>query len=116
MMAHLVDRLVGACVFAGPAAWLVSTQLNYSLAASLCGPQATVVLYIATGLILFSLLGSAVSFVQWRAQPRVLRLEDTDTRIPRKLLAGLGVLLGLLFASVIALQASALLFLQGCVR
>jgi hypothetical protein len=57
-----------------------------------------------------------VSWWQWRAQPRILRLEDTETSIPHKLLAGLGVLLGLLFAAVIALQASALVFLGGCVR
>jgi uncharacterized membrane protein YidH (DUF202 family) len=116
MMAHPGRQLAGACVFAGPVAWLISTQLNYSLAASLCDPQDTHNHYLAAGLILFSLLGSAVSLVRWIGQPSVLRLEDTDTRIPQKLSAGLGVLLGLLFAAVIALQASALLFLQGCVR
>jgi hypothetical protein len=103
-------------MFAGPVAWLISTQLNYSLAASLCGPQANAIAYVALGLILVSLLGSAVSWRQWRAQPAILRLEDTDTRIPQKLTAGLGTLLGLLFATIIALQASALLFLDGCMR
>jgi hypothetical protein len=115
-MRHLRSRIAGALIFAGPVAWLISTQLNYALAASLCGPQANVIAYDALGLILLSLLGSAVSGWRWLQQPRVLRLEDTDTSIPQKLTAGLGILMGLLFAAVIALQASALLFLSGCVR
>jgi hypothetical protein len=115
-MSHLASRAAGVFVFAGPVAWLISTQLNYSLAASLCGDHANAIVFDALGLILLSLMGSAVSWWRWRAQPRVLRLEDTDTSIPHKLLAGLGVLLGLLFATVIALQASALFFLSGCVR
>jgi hypothetical protein len=115
-MSHLASRVAGAFAFAGPIAWLISTQLNYSLAASLCGDQAKAILYDALGLIALSLFGTAVSWWQWRAQPRVLRLEDTDTSIPHKLMAGLGILLGLLFATVIASQASALFFLNGCVR
>lgn len=116
MMSHLRSRLAAVLVFAGPAAWLISTQLNYSLAASLCGPQAHAIFFTALGLIGLSLLGSLVCWLQWRAQPSALRIEDTETRVPSKLMAGLGILLGLLFAAVIALQVSALLFLEGCVR
>src|SRR3954463_2704593 len=115
-MEHLGNRIASAFIFAGPVAWLISTQLNYSLASSLCGTDANVIAYVAGALILFSLLGSAISWRRWMGQPRVLRLEDTETSIPQKLTAGLGILMGLLFATIIALQASALLFLQGCVR
>jgi uncharacterized membrane protein YbjE (DUF340 family) len=115
-MSHLASRVAGAFVFAGPVAWLISTQLNYSLAATVCGHEAVVIAVVAMALISISLLGTAVSWWQWRAQSRVLRLEDTETQIPNKFLAGLGILLGLLFGAVIALQASALFFLDGCLR
>lgn len=103
-------------MFAGPVAWLISTQLNYSLAASLCGPLGGTIGAAAIGLILLSLAGGAVSLSYWRAQPAGLSLEDTTTRIPDKLIAGAGILMGLLFAAVIALQGSAALFLDGCAR
>jgi hypothetical protein len=103
-------------ILLGPEAWLVSTQTNYSLAASLCGENASVIGLIGLGLVIVSLAGSLVSVVSWRQQPRILRVEDSDVGVPLKFISGMGALMGLLFAAVIALQASALLFLQGCAR
>lgn len=103
-------------MFAGPVAWMISTQLNYSLAASLCGPANLWIMCITLGLALISLLGSLVCWRQWREQPSVLRVEDSETSIPGKFTAGLGILLGLLFATVILLQGSAGLFISGCTR
>jgi hypothetical protein len=104
-------------LYVGPACWLVSTQLNYSLAASICGwGGSTTIGVIALVLALLSLCGAAFAWRGWRAAPAGRSVEASDSHYPAKFLAGMGVITGLLFAAVIALQGSAAFFLEACAR
>jgi len=104
-----------AGIYLGPFAWIVSTQLNYSLAANLCGPSSHMIAYVAGGLILLSLVGAALSFTAWQrlghANP-----DDSSSYAPHKFMAGMGTVMGVLFALVIALQGTATFLLEGCAR
>jgi hypothetical protein len=108
--------LPAAGVFTGPVAWFVSTQLNYSLAASFCGEKSQAILPITLVLALVSLAGAFLSWRWWQDVPRSLRVEDPESHLPRKMLSGIGTLMGLLFATIILLQGSANFFLLGCMR
>ncbi len=104
-------------LFAGPVAWLISTSVNYTFAVLVCGwGTMSTALPLALVLAAISLASSVLAFLSWRRQPRNEPVDSPDSHLPRKLVAGTGVLSGLLFAAVIVLQGSATLFMAGCAR
>ena len=116
-MARLIERgLPSAGLYAGPVAWLVSTQANYSLATLDCEVDIPIVPIVALGLIAISLFGC---FLSWRA----LRTIGEGEAIipwrdghPHRFVAAIGIAMALLFALAILLQGAAGLFLSGCER
>jgi hypothetical protein len=104
-----------AGLFCGPAAWAVATQLNYALVPWLCAKGAIAVPWIALGLAAAALIGMLLS---WRA---LLAAKAGSADLPRlarteRFLAGIGILMAILFALVILLQGFAGLVFEGCER
>ncbi len=100
---------------AGPTAWAVSTQLNYALANWSCEHQMRIVPILALALAAIALGGAFLSARAWRASgPDQASLESEGT--PRRFLAGMSLLMAVLFAVVILAQGSAGLVLNGCER
>jgi len=105
-----------AGLFAGAAAWLVSTQLNYALVTWICANgMSWIVPATAAVLTAMSLAGGFLSWRAWGVAD-LSSAEDSTNAQPRRLLAGIGMLSAVLFALVIALQGSAALVLHGCER
>lgn len=105
-----------AGLFAGPAAWAISTELNYALAGWIC---ASGMQWVTPALAaLLTALGIFGALLSWRAWTNLDAVPTADGTIPapRRLLAGIGVLSGVLFALVIATQGTAGFILQGCER
>lgn len=102
-----------AGMYLGPGAWIVSTQLNYPLSANLCGPTSVYITYITAALVLVSLVGALLSWTAWQHLGRS-NPDDTSGFAPHKLMAGMGSLIGVLFAFIIALQGTATFFIPGC--
>jgi len=94
-----------AGMLAGPAAWAISTQLNYALVDWQCRHQLPIIPFAALCLILLALVGLALS---WRARKR-----QSDTE---RFVAMIGVLMAALFATVILMQGVASLILDECTR
>jgi hypothetical protein len=118
MMAGTLDRAapwIG--LFAGPIAWLISTNLNYTFAAAACG-WATMATALPVAVVLagISVVGFALALWSWRRAPRGEPVDAPESQLPRKFLAGAGIISGLLFAAVILLQGAATLFIAGCAR
>jgi hypothetical protein len=98
---------------AGPAAWGINLQLNYAASSWICGHGTLAVLLVSGGLAAVSALGAALSWRSWRASPSEGELTDG---VSFRLVAGLSVFLGALFAVAILAQGAAALILTGCER
>lgn len=121
--------LPSAGLFAGPTAWLVSTQANYALAPWICTHGLRLVPIVAIPLVLVSLAGG---FLSWRAfrQPqegdgrtvpspdgsRARTLDAPEGGRPHRLVAAIGILMALLFALAIVLHGVAGMVFDGCER
>ena len=116
-MARLVEKgLPSAGLWAGPVAWLVSTQANYSLADLDCRLDIPLVPIVALALVAISLAGG---FLSWRAlgeHGEGQALIPWRDGHPHRFVAAIGVAMALLFAMAITLQGTAGLFLSGCER
>jgi hypothetical protein len=104
-----------AGLYLGPIAWGLSTQANYSLVWAQCYFGVTIVTWVALTFALVAAISGLLSFMAFRhaeASP------VANARKPRteKFLAMIGALTGLLFASVILLQAYAGIVFTGCER
>jgi hypothetical protein len=99
----------------GPLAWGLSTQANYSMAAGECLSWEFPITWTAIGLAGLALVGALLSFVASRqaaGHPAGTRHKPrTEVFLSR-----IGFASGLLFALVIALQASASTIFSGCIR
>lgn len=98
----------------GPGAWILNTQANYSAVPWICAHRVNFVPGLALALVIVALGGALLSWRSYRVEPE----PPTDGRggVPRHLLAFIGILLGILFALVIATQGAAALVLTGCER
>ena len=65
---------------------------------------------------LVAIAGALLSWGAWVPAVGIQSLEDVRGGRPRQLLAGIGVLSGVLFALVIVMQGAAALVLSGCER
>jgi hypothetical protein len=101
---------------AGPAAWAISTQGNYTLLAWICHWRLNPVPPLALFLAVVALIGAALSWRAWRASGAggVVLLENDGQ--PRAFLALMSALLAVLFAAVIVMQGVAGFILTGCER
>jgi hypothetical protein len=113
MAAHSAISWAG--IAAGPCAWGVNTVLNYALLPWTCTHGTTVAMPVSVILALIALAGTAGSWIRWRRLP-MSDINAPESRMPDRFLAGLGVLLGILFATVILTQGSATFVLGSCAR
>jgi hypothetical protein len=104
-------------LFAGPLAWIASTNLGYTFAAMSCGwSTMATALPVALGLAAISFAGAALGWRAWSMRPHDVPVDAPRSYLPRKFLAGTGIVIGLLFGAVILLQAGATLMIPGCLR
>jgi len=102
-----------AGLFAGPAAWIVNTELNYALAARACASGFPAVPIFSAVMLAFALAGGWLSWRAWRRAPSD---HGPNGGAPHHLLAATGVLTSLLFACVILVHGAAGLVFDGCER
>jgi hypothetical protein len=115
-MATWIEKgLPAAGLYAGPVAWLVSTQANYALVPWVCAHKVRVIPAVALALIAVSLFGAFLSWRAYAVRP-VPPGDFSDGGRPRRFLAGVGILTAVLFALVIAVHGAAGLFFSGCER
>jgi hypothetical protein len=105
-----------AGLFVSPAAWAISTELNFAIAHLNCTTQLPLVAISALVLALISLAAGWLSWRAWRQSPGLAGVDDATAAAPHRLLSGLGLCSAAIFTLVIAMQGVASLFLSGCER
>jgi hypothetical protein len=103
-------------VAVGPSAWAIDTQLNYALVDWACEKGSNPIPAIAALLALVSLVSAVSSLMAWHRHEGAGTIVSQHDGSPRRLLAGIGVAAGVLFAIAIALQGTAGLLLGPCLR
>ena len=116
MASHLSSGVSWAGLLAGPAAWAINTQAGYALVDWSCVTRLHPLPFLALALLLVALGGAFLSWRAWRRLPRQGSLEEPTSHQPRRLVAASGMLLGILFALVIAAQGMAGTLFDGCER
>jgi hypothetical protein len=116
MTARLRTGLPSAGLFAGPVAWMVSTQANYALVPWICASGLQLVPLVAAALAAASLFGGFLSWRAWTAAKPEAGGDPSAGGSPHRFVAAVGMLTATLFALVILLQGAAGLVLQGCER
>jgi hypothetical protein len=98
---------------AGPAAWVVATQLHYAIVPWSCahGGQHLLVPGLA---VLFAAVAALGAVVSWRARDRLPALGGEAGGQPHAFLARVAAGLAVLFALVILMQGAAGLLFSGC--
>lgn len=99
-----------AGLFAGPAAWMANTTLNYAVVTNACDSALAVVL-VSAAMLAVAVAGGVLSWSEWRAVPAG---RQQHGGAPDRLLAACGVLASGLFGLVILLQGAAGLVFTGC--
>jgi hypothetical protein len=97
----------------GPAAWAVSTQINYAIVPWACarGVALLAVPGVAALLVLVAVAGGVLSWRAWRSTPAPDRAVGGH---PHHFLGAVSAGLAALFALLIALHALGALFFTGC--
>jgi hypothetical protein len=116
MAARMRNGVPSAGLYAGPLAWMANTQANYSLVPWVCASKVQLVPVVALVLALVSLVGAYLSWRAWRTSPATPGVDDSASARPHRLIAGVGVLMSVLFCLVILLQGAAGFVFQGCER
>jgi hypothetical protein len=107
--------LPSAGVFAGPAAWFISTAGNYALSPWVCAHKQPAVPALAAAMVAVSLYGA---FLSWRAlaSTPAAPSDQTGGGRPHRVTASIGIMMSLLFALVIIVQGAAGIVFTGCER
>jgi hypothetical protein len=108
--------LPSAGLYAGPAAWFISTQGNYALVPWVCAHKLPVIPILAVVLMAVSLFGA---FLSWRALASdgpVSQADWAEAGRPHRFVAAVGIMMAVLFALVILVQGAAGLVFNGCER
>jgi hypothetical protein len=116
MAKHYASGLPFAGIVVAPAAWLVNTQANYALAPWVCAHQIQLVPVVSLLMAAISLAGG---FLSWRAYASASVAPFPDSSgagRPYRFLAGIGIVMAVLFAAVILVQGAAGLVFHGCER
>lgn len=115
-MRSLRNGIDWAGLAAGPSAWAISTQGNYSLMSFVCGWKLDPAPPIALLLVIVALVGAALSWRAWRVSGANHEILLEQHGRPRAFLAMVSTLMAILFAAVIVMQGVAGLILTGCER
>lgn len=116
MAGHYAKGLPSAGIFAGPAAWAVSTQANYALVPWTCAHQIRVIPVVALVLALASLAGGFLSWQAYRTSSITPDGDSTGGGRPHRFVALMGIGIAALFAVVILIHGTAGLVFHGCER
>jgi hypothetical protein len=108
MTERSTSGLSWAGLAAGPAAWVLNTQVNYPLPAWTCARQFNPLPLFALGFVVVALIGGWLSWRAWRRPAGRTR--------GSRFVAGFSAGLAVLFALVILMQGSAALIFTGCER
>ena len=101
-------------LLAGPAAWAISTQLNYALVEWQCQHKVHVIPIAALALAILAVVGGALSWRAWEHGGASFKPErEAGTE---RFVAMIGMLTAALFTLVIVMQGSASLILDECTR
>jgi hypothetical protein len=114
-MKPVAVHVAGAGLFAGAAAWAMHQQGGYIIAAWACGTATRNLWLVGAAALILLTVGAWLS---WRAlqSSAIDHANNTDSLRPRTFLALIGLLAALLFLFAVFLQASATLFLPGCIE
>jgi|SRR4051812_2263155 hypothetical protein len=115
MTMWLEKGLPSAGIYAGPIAWLISTQANYALVPWVCAHKVRIIPMVALALIAASLFGAFLSWRAYAASPSPPEDASGDGR-PHRFVAVVGMFTAVLFALVIAVHGAAGLVFSGCER
>jgi hypothetical protein len=116
MAKHHASGLAFAGLFVAPAAWLINTQLNYTLAPWVCAHKIQLVPFVSLVMAAISLTGG---FLSWRAYATSSAAPFPDSSgagRPYRFVAAIGIVMALLFALTILVQGAAGLVFHGCER
>ena len=116
MAAHYAKGLPSAGIFAGPAAWVMSTQANYALVPWTCAHQIRLIPIVALVLTLASLVGGLFSWLAYRTSSITPAHDTTGGGRPHRFVAVIGMGIAALFAVVILVHGAAGLVFHGCER
>jgi hypothetical protein len=110
----IADKLPAAGFGIGAIAWATSTELNYALVPKVCVTHWPLIPFAAVALAVLAAFGLVLSAMAWRKDRPLPSPERPEAGVPHKLLAGIGILAGVLFTIIIIMQGLASLFLSGC--
>jgi hypothetical protein len=116
MAVHYAKGLPSAGIFAGPAAWLLNTQINYALAPWICAHQIRLVPVVALVMAAVSLAGGFLSWNAYRTSSITPETDSSGAGRPHRFVAIIGMLMAGLFTLVILVHGAAGLVFHGCER
>jgi hypothetical protein len=96
---------------AAPTAWAVNQQLNYMIVPWVCADGVNLIPFIS---LLLAALALGGGYLSWSAYRSGGIGEQHSGGHPRKMLAGISILLALLLALTILMQGAAALILDPC--
>src|SRR5690348_13437605 len=100
MALHFAKGLPSAGIFAGPTAWMLSTEANYALVPWVCAHQVRLVPVVALGLAALSLFGGFLSWQAYRTSSITPAPDSTGAGRPHRFVALMGVAIAALFTIV----------------
>jgi hypothetical protein len=115
-MAKTVRGIAWAGLATAPIAWAINTQAGYALVPWACAHRLKLIPPLAGVLLALSLVAGFISWRAWRSPGRAPGVDDPASWQPRRLLAGVSVLLAAIFALAIAAQGAAAIVFTGCER
>ncbi len=116
MTGWLTRGLPSAGIYAGPTAWLISTQANYSLVPWVCASQIHIIPVVAVAMAGVSLLGGFLSWRGYVTATPTPHPDSTGAGRPHRFVALIGVGIALLFATIIIVHGIAGMVFHGCER
>src|ERR671920_539153 len=116
MTGWLTRGLPSAGIYAGPTAWLISTQANYALVPWVCANQIRIIPVVAIAMAAVSLLGGFLSWRGYVTAAPTPHPDSTGAGRPHRFVALIGVGMALIFTVVILVHGIAGLVFHGCER
>jgi hypothetical protein len=108
--------LPSAGLYAGPAAWLINTQVNYAAVPWVCAHQFPLISLVSLIMAMVSLCGGLLSWRGYAISAPTPPPDSMGAGRPHRFMALMGIAIALLFAIVILLQGAAGLVFHWCER